>query len=175
MEDFKAGWFVIYTKPQHERKIAEQLEKIQVNPFLPVVKTLRTWSDRRKYVDLPLFPSYVFAKLENPENYFNSLEINGVLYYVRTGKQIAAVSETVINNLKLVTTQASCGIEVSSEYLQPGQHLYIKEGPFTGFYCEVIQHKGKQKILVRIELLKRSILIDIPFEYLMPLAPVHVN
>ncbi|HVW58575.1 MAG TPA: hypothetical protein VHC48_01020, partial [Puia sp.] len=58
-------------------------------------------------------------------------------------------------------------IEVSSEYLQPGSILYIKDGPFTGFSCEVIQYKGKQKILVRIELLQRNILLDIPVEYLM--------
>lgn len=167
MHDFKSGWFVIYTKPQHERKIAEQLEKMETRPFLPIVKKLRVWSDRRKYIDTPLFPSYIFVNLTDIETYFDSLGLKGVLYYVRDGQNIARVSESVINNLKLIVGNFTSEIEVSSEYLQPGSTLFIKEGPFTGFCCEVIQYKGKQKILVRIELLQRNILLDIPVEYLM--------
>ncbi len=167
MHDFKSGWFVIYTKPNHERRIAEQLEKMDTIPFLPTVKKLRVWSDRRKYIDMPLFPSYVFVNLTNVETYFDSLGLKGVFYYVRDGENIARVSESVINNLRMIVGNFTSEIEVSSEYLQPGSILFIKEGPFTGFSCEVIQYKGKQKILVRIELLQRNILLDIPVEYLM--------
>jgi len=175
MSCFKSGWFVIYTKPHHERKIADQLIKIDAEPFLPIVKRLRVWSDRRKYVDMPLFPSYVFVNLEDIETYFTSLDLKGVLYYVREGQHIARVSESVIKNLKLIVTNIESEVEVSSEYLQPGSTLFIKEGPFTGFNCEVIQYKGKQKILVRIELLQRNILLDIPVEYLMGVPEMSDN
>ena len=168
MSNFIAGWFVIYSKPRHEKKIAEQLGNMNVENFLPIVKSLRTWSDRRKYVDAPLFPSYIFVRLEDVQSYFSSLEVNGVLHYVRTGKQIATVEETIINNLKLLTCHSQKDIEVSSEYIKPGRNLFVKEGPFTGFSCEIIDYKGKQKILVRIELLQRNILVDMPVEYLMP-------
>jgi transcriptional antiterminator RfaH len=167
MDKFKTGWFVIYTKPRHEKKIAERLDSIKICNFLPTIKRLRTWSDRKKYVDAPLFPSYVFVRLEDIQSYFTSLEIDGVLHYVRIGKQISAVSETVINNLKLIIGNPPAGLEVSSDNIYPGKTLYVKEGPFTGFCCEVIQHKGKQKILVRVELLQRSILLDLPVEYLI--------
>jgi len=175
MDKFNPGWFVIYTKPRHEKKIVRQLEDIQISHYLPVVKKLRTWSDRKKYIDSPLFPSYVFVRLENMQNYFRSLEIDGVLHYLRTGKQIATVSENLINNLKMAVSQAPNDIEVSSEYICPGTILYIREGPFVGFCCEVIQHKGKQKILVRIELIQRNILLDLPAESLIPVAMVQNN
>ncbi len=168
MSNFIAGWFVIYTKPRHEKKIAEQLGNMNVENFLPIVKSLRTWSDRRKYVDAPLFPSYIFVRLEDLQGYFNSLEVNGVLHYVRTGKQIAAVEEAIISNLKLLVYNSQKDIEVSSGYIKPGRNLFIKEGPFTGFTCEIIDYKGKQKMLVRIELLQRNILVDMPVEHLMP-------
>lgn len=167
MEKFTAGWYVMYTRPRHEKKVVEQLENIKVDSYLPTIKTLRIWADRKKYIDLPLFPSYVFINLENDKSYYSSLEINGILHYVKAGKNIARISETIINNIKLINCNEEDNIEVSTEYLQPGQMLCIKEGPFTGFYCEVIQHRGKQKILVRIELLQRNILLDVPVEYLM--------
>ena len=173
MNTFKAGWFVIYTKPRHEKKVSEQLDRINICNFLPLVKKLRHWSDRVKYVDTPLFPSYLFVRLEDAQAYFNSMEMNGVLSYVRSGKQIAAVSETVINNLKLLIYNSPDSIEVCSEHIYVGEMLIIREGVFTGFCCEVVKYNGKQKALVRIGLLKRNILMDIPGEYLMPMCKLY--
>jgi transcription antitermination factor NusG len=175
MSTFKPGWFVIYTKPRHEFKVASQLENISINNFLPLVKRLRNWSDRRKYIDMPLFPSYIFVRLDQMQSYFRSLEIDGVLQFVKTGTQIANVSESVINNLKLIVSNSPDDVEVSSERIYPGKKLFISEGPFTGFCCEMIEHKGKQKMLVRIELLQRSILLDMPVEYLLPVSRVRSN
>lgn len=162
------GWFVIYTKPRHEKKIVKQLSNINVGHFLPMVKCLRRWSDRKKYIDVPLFPSYIFVKLTDIQSYFNTLDIDGVLYYLRSGKQIARVNETVINSLRLIVSNHIEPIEVSAEPFCPGAILLIKEGPFIGFCCEVVRHQGRQKMLVRIELLKRNILLDVPVEFLMP-------
>jgi transcription antitermination factor NusG len=169
MKTFKPGWYVLYTKPRHEKKVLTQLQHIEVGNFLPLAKTLRVWSDRKKYLLLPLFPSYIFVKLENLQSYFRSLELNGILYFVKTGKEIAQVNEAVIDRLKLVDTNCRDNVEVSPEYFLPGKNLFIEEGPFAGFCCEVVEHKGKQKILVRIELLQRSILLDISTRALMPL------
>jgi transcription antitermination factor NusG len=173
MDKFNAGWYVMYTKTRHEKRVVDQLEELQIQSFLPVVKTLRVWSDRKKYIDMPLFPSYVFVNLQDDKSYYDSLEITGILHYVRSGKTIARVRDSIIHNIKLIISQEDGNIEVSSEYLSPGKTVYIKEGPFTGFCCEVIEHKGKQKILVRIELLQRSILLDLPVEYLMPALSLH--
>lgn len=168
MQAFNAAWFVIYTRPRHEKKIAKELENSSICNFLPLVKRLRNWSDRKKYIDAPLFPSYIFVRLEDMQTYFRSLEIDGVLHYVKVGRQIASVSETIINNLKLLVSHSPNEVEVSSEYMCPGRSLIIREGPFTGFCCEVVEYKGRQKMLVRIELLQRNILVDIPVSCLMP-------
>lgn len=167
-------WFVIYTKPHHEKKVGQQLDKINIEHYLPLVKTLKNWSDRKKYIDAPLFPSYLFVKLPDTQSYFRSLEINGVLYYVRNGKQIAPISETIIANLKSFIPKTADEIEISFDNIQPGTILYIKDGPFVGCCCEVIRYHGKQKLLVRVELLKRNVLMNIPSEYLMSLQPATI-
>lgn len=166
MYPFKAGWRVIYTKPRHEKKVAEQLQKLEIGTFLPIIKDLRKWGDRNKYIDSPLFPSYIFVHLRNNQHYYKSLSIDGVLCYVRIGKEIAGISQATVDDIRLIVDNGK-EIEVSTESLQPGRRLLIKEGPFTGFSCEVIEHKGEHKIRVRIALLQRSILLKLPREYLM--------
>lgn len=172
MHTFKEGWCVVYTRPQHEQKVAHQLRMLGIEYFLPMVKSLRIWSDRRKYINAPLFPSYVFVKLENIQSYFSSLELKGILHYVRNGKQIASVPESIVLNLKLLLANSNEEILVSSEYILPGKRLFVSGGPFTGFECEMIRHNGKHKILVRIDLIHRNVIVDMPLESLMPASTV---
>lgn len=170
MKKFNSGWFVIYTRPQHEKKVAEQLSKAEIENFLPIIRSLRTWSDRRKYVSAPLFPSYIFVKPEDNLAYFRSLDINGVLYYVRNGKEIARIDESIILSIKNLVSNASGDITVSSEYFSAGEKLVICEGPFTGLNCEMIRYNGKQKILVRIDLIRRNVIADLPVQCVTPLS-----
>ena len=166
MKNFHAGWYLIYTKPRHEKKVYTRLVEINIDSFLPTKKVLRTWHDRKKYIDEPLFPSYVFIYLNDMQNYYDGMETEGALYYVRTGKEIARVNDTVINNIKLAAGQGN-DIEISDFRFRPGQKLVIREGALTGLSCELIQYNNKQRLLVRIDLLKRNILLTLPEEHLL--------
>lgn len=166
MSKFPEGWYVIYTRSRHEKKVHDRLGEMEIPSFLPTQKLLKQWNDRKKFVHEPLFPSYVFIYLKSVENYYKGMDIAGALYYVKAGKQIASVSETVINNIKLVTSQP-VDIEISESHFQPGQKLVINQGVMIGLSCEVIQFRNHQKLLVRVDLLKRNLLLTLPAEYLM--------
>src|SRR6185312_8293028 len=168
MTPFKIGWYVIYTKPQHEKKVAEYLNYAKVQCFLPTIRTLRIWASKKRYVSVPLFPSYIFVKLENMQHYFESLQIPGVLCFVKIGTQIATIKESIINKLQTIISNNFHDIEVSTRNFSEGTHLIINAGPFSGYNCEMIQYKGAKKMLVRIELLQRSIIVDLPSYYLSP-------
>jgi transcription antitermination factor NusG len=163
---FRIGWCLLYTKPRHEKKVHTRLTELKINAFLPTRKTLRTWHDRRKYIDEPLFPSYVFIYLNDMQNYLEGMDTEGALYYVRTGKEIAHVSDAVVNSLKIATNQGE-NVEVSDSFYQPGTKLVISQGALTGLTCEVVEHNDKLKLLVRVELLKRNILLTLPEDHLM--------
>lgn len=163
---FCSGWYLIYTKPHHERKVHGILTEQDIHSFLPTKKILRILRDRRKYVDVPLFPSYLFIYLEDIQSYYKGMDAEGALYYVRTGKEIARVSESVVNNIRLLVDKGK-EIEVSTDNFLPGQHLLIRQGPLTGLSCEMIQLSGRQKILVRVQLLQRNLLIALPPDQLM--------
>ncbi|WP_212004923.1 UpxY family transcription antiterminator [Chitinophaga sp. HK235] len=161
------GWYVVYTKPRHEKKVAGFLSALDIVNFLPTARMLRVWKDRKKYIDSPLFPSYLFIYLEDLETYYKVLSLEAVLYYVRTGKEVVKVKEDVIHSIRLVTQQVSdMDIEVSDDYFQPGKQLMIKDGILCGLICEVVEIKGQQKILVRVNMLQKNILVAVSSEYL---------
>ncbi|MCZ6550598.1 MAG: hypothetical protein O6926_04265, partial [candidate division NC10 bacterium] len=55
-------WYALYTRPRHEKAVAEHLARRQLEAFLPLREVLSRWKDRRKLVQLPLFPGYIFVR-----------------------------------------------------------------------------------------------------------------
>ncbi len=173
MSKFSTGWYIIYTRPRHEKKVHARLSEINITSFLPTRKVLRVWNDKKRYVDEPLFPSYLFIYLQDIQNYYDSIDLTGALYYVRVGREIARISETGINNIKLITKDQR-EIEVSKDHFQPGRKLAVKQGVLAGLSCEVIEVRSKQRLLVRIDLLQRNILITLPSDYLVDIETNHI-
>ncbi len=163
---FRQGWYAIYTRPRHERVLHEALSEKTLTSFLPTRKILHQWGSRRKYVDEPLFPSYVFVYLSDMQGYYTVHESKGFLYYVRTGKELARISDAVINNIKLVHGSAG-EVEITADSFVPGRRMVISQGPLTGLCGEVIENCGKRLILVRVDLLCRNLLVKMTEDYLM--------
>jgi transcriptional antiterminator RfaH len=166
MKVFNAGWYLIYTKPRHEKKVHAYLSERQINSFLPTAKKMRMWHDRKKIIDEPLFPSYLFIYLNEMQHYYDGLDAEGALYYVRTGKEIARVQDTVIDSIRVAIGSAK-EIEVSDQRFLPGRRLVIGKGALTGLSCEVVQYNGREKLLVRVDLLQRNILVTVPEDNLV--------
>lgn len=164
MNTFTQGWYLIYTRPQREKKVASYLFQNGINAYLPLVKTLRQWHDRKKYIEAPLFPSYVFVYLKDVQCYYTSLSCDGALYFVKTKTENVRVSEKIIQDIQLVVSNAK-DVEVSVEKLAAGQKVLVVEGPFAGLTCEVIEHKSRQKISVHVQCLQRNLLVQIPREF----------
>lgn len=93
------NWYVIYTKPKWEKKVAERLAEIGIECYCPLIIKIKQWSDRKKKVEMPLFNSYVFVKL--PDNERNSVfEIAGVVRYLFWLGKPAVVRDEEINIIK---------------------------------------------------------------------------
>jgi len=169
MSNFKEGWYLIYTRPRHEKKVHSRLSELKIHSFLPTRKVLRNWHDRKKFIDEPLFPSYVFIYLNDLQSYYDGIDADGSLYYVKNGKEIARVNEMVIKNIQLLVRESK-EMEVSEKRFLPGKKLVIQKGALTGLSCELIQFDNKEKLLVRVELLQRNIVLTLPQEYLAGIA-----
>ncbi|MCW3465954.1 UpxY family transcription antiterminator [Chitinophaga nivalis] len=157
---FASGWYVVYTGPRKEKKISDELFEKSITHYLPLIKTARQWHDRKKILYIPAFPSYIFVYLNKQTEYREVLDIEGVHCYVKIGKVPAIVKPAIIDQIRLVIN--SDNVIVSAAHFEVGEKLYIQEGPFTGLHCEMIKIEGKNKMLVRVNLLNRNILVDMP-------------
>lgn len=119
----------------------------------------------KKLIIEPLFPSYVFVQILNHKDFLAAQDTEGVVNYVRFGKVPAYVSEKVVNNIRLLV-HACEEIDVSSGSFDKGQQLLIQDGPLTGLSCEMVTYKGGSKALVRVDLLQRTLLVNVPSSHL---------
>ena len=160
MSFFKVGWYIVYTRPRHEKNLTKDLEHMGIETYLPMTNEKRKWQDRIKVIECPLFPSYVFVKLESYIQFYNSCKARGFVSYLKLGKHLASVRDSVIENIELALNEID-NFEVSTELFPLGKKVTITQGTFSGIGCEIVNHRGRNKVLVRIDLLNRCILINL--------------
>jgi transcription antitermination factor NusG len=166
MNYFNSGWYVVYTRPKQERKVAKYLEQKKIHHYLPTISKVSHWHDRKKLITTPLFPSYIFVMLKQMKEYYDVMNENsGFLYYVKSGGTNARVDEKIIEGIRLILDN-TVNVECSTDYIQPGRDIVIRYGPFKGLNCQVIEHNNQQKVLVTVHLLNRYVVATLPVEYL---------
>ncbi len=140
-------WFVIYTKPKSERKVAERLEKIGLEAFCPLQDEVRQWSDRKVKRKTPLFKSYVFVKIE-PKKRSLVFEVPGVVKYLYWLGKPAIVKDHEIETIKnWMQREDLGGIAISN--LTPGQEITLKNGSLKGQKA-VVSEVGKKELVLQL-------------------------
>ena len=95
----KKNWYAIYTKPRWEKKLAARLDEKGIENYLPLVKTLKIWSDRKKWVQEPLFKSYLFVRVDMKE-YIPALQTLGAVKYVSFENKAVSIPPLQIEAVK---------------------------------------------------------------------------
>lgn len=157
-------WYVLFTKPRAEKQVYEQLIQLGVEAFLPFYSTLRQWSDRKKKVELPLFPSYIFVCIY-PNEYLAVLQIKGSVKYVCFEGVPAKVSQQVIDNLKILISGRP-QMEISSRKFHTGQKVKLAFGLLKNLIGEIVHCGRAKRLLIRIEGIEQNLLVKIPANYL---------
>ncbi|WP_075342500.1 UpxY family transcription antiterminator [Tenacibaculum agarivorans] len=160
---FVKGWHVLYVRSCYERKVKDLLEEISIESFLPQVKTIKQWSDRKKVILKPLFPSYVFVNINSFLEFHKALSVYGACAYIRFGEEYARVTEKEINDIKLIVGDNDISdIETNVKLPKVGEVKKITHGPLNGLNCEIIKVNNHNKIMVRIDSLRQNIVATIP-------------
>jgi len=139
---------------------------MSIEAFLPTTKTTRQWSDRKKKISKPLFPSYVFVNIKSNLELHNTLLVEGNCGFIRFGSEYAIVTESEINKIKLLTSiENITNIEVTHILPKKGDIKKISYGALTGLECEVLEVSNSKKIIVQINSLKQAITATVPLHY----------
>lgn len=156
--DLNKKWYVFYTYPKCEKKIHSWLLENNFESLLPLVWVNRKWSDRIKRLNLPMFPNYIFVKIEY-DDIFKVLKNDKVIYCLKYNKTYAYIREEVIDKIKLFSESDVC-LKICTE-LNEGDLVIVMKGPLTGMEGTLVKQSKDLYFCVRIELLSRSILVNI--------------
>jgi len=140
-------WYVVYTRPRWEKKVARLLDEKGVEAYCPLNKVYRQWSDRRKLVQEPLFKGYVFVHLED-EHKWDVKKIDGILNFVYWNGKPAVVRDEEIETIKKFLSEFS-DVEVEDLKLAVRTPVRIKRGilmNYQGIVVEVMGNKARVKI-----------------------------
>ncbi len=159
-------WFAVYTRSRAEKRALKELKEQGIEVYLPLQRKLRQWSDRRKWVEEPLIRCYIFVKIDN-RDYYNVLNTQGVVCFITFEGKAVPVPENQIDILrKVVATETD--VEVTADKFEPGDSVRIVSGPMIGLEGELVDYRGKRRVMIRIETIGQQLIVSIPAGFLEP-------
>lgn len=165
-------WHALYVRSRSEKKVLAQLEEMGIEAYLPLVTTVRQWSDRRKKVEEPLFKSYVFVR-SNAKEYLPILNVYGVMRFVTFEREAVVVPDNQILAIKKFVEEYERGEEYkikNDEDLKVGQKVRIITGSMKGLVGRIQTIHNKRHLLVYIEAVGQYLPVQIPRAKVEPLS-----
>lgn len=160
-EKIKIHWYAIYVRSRHESVAYGQLQHKGVESYLPVIKRIRQWKDRKKFVEFPLFPGYLFVRVNpRPSEFVNVLRARGVVSLVcgALGAPLP-VPDLEIDSLRIMVENGS-GLDIYPS-LQEGLRVHVVRGPLAGTVGVIVGKEDGYLLAVNINILGRSIAVKI--------------
>jgi transcription antitermination factor NusG len=161
------NWYALYTCPRHEKCVAHQIEQRSISCFLPVYRSVRRWKDRRKELELALFPGYVFVQLELKDR-FRVLQLPSAVRLVSFNGQPAVLPEAEIEELR---QRLSRGGRVEPHpYLRVGRRVRVRAGPMQGLEGIIVRRKDRCRVVFSLDLIMRSVAVEVDETDVEPMA-----
>lgn len=152
-------WFALYTKPKSEFKAESLLYSLGIKCYLPVISSVKQWSDRKKKITEPVIRGYIFILADEKER-LTALQQPMIIRCVSDHGKPARIPDWQIENLKIIL---DCKSAISVfEGIIPGRKIEILEGPFTGLRGKIVYTDNIKMIAVSIDLLNRSVITHLP-------------
>jgi transcription antitermination factor NusG len=152
-------WFAVLTRYRFEKTVAAQLERKSCGVCLPMLTEYRSWSDREKRVSIPLFPGYVFVRIDESRNTRQAvLQTHGLIGFVSFGGIVAAIPAKQIEDMQLLLREKGCLFPHA--YAVAGQRVRIRGGCLQGVEGLLVENE-KGKLVISIEMIRRSLVVEV--------------
>lgn len=157
-------WFALRTRSRHEKMVRDRLEGNGFEPFLPLVKTLRRWSDRKMRTEVPLFSCYCFGRFPLRAR-LDILNIPGIVNIVGiVGPQ--PIPQEEMDALKIVaSSQRDCD---SHNYLAEGTWVKVVRGPLAGIRGQLVRKAKQDCVVIHVRLLHQAVAVHIDVSEVTP-------
>ena len=156
-------WFALRVRSNCEKRVAAAVHQKGYEEFLPLYQCRQRWSDRFKSVELPLFPGYVFCRID-ARCRLPILTIPGALHFVGIGKVPAVIEDREIAAIRNVVRS---GLQAAPwAYLNVGKVVHFDSGPLAGLEGILIESSKPCRVVVSVKLLKRSVAVEIEHDWI---------
>jgi len=168
-EQLNTQWYAVYVRSRSEKKVYRQLQEQAVTAFLPMLETVRQWSDRKKRVSEPLFRGYVFVCIDYHREHVTVLDTDGVVKFIGIGRHPSMIAERDIEWLqRLVHEPGAVRRTVAS--IPPGRSVKVLAGPFKDFEGVVVKEGRDHCLVVYFDSIMQGVEITITPDLLAPVA-----
>jgi transcription antitermination factor NusG len=158
-------WYAVYTRAQHEKRVAQLLAQRSVENFLPVYETVHRWKDRKVSLQMPLFPGYLFVRIALIDR-LRVLQVPSVVRLVGFNGGPTALADEEVEGLRRALAE---GVRAEPHpYLRVGRLVRITAGPLAGREGILKRWKGDLRVVLSTDLIQRSILVDVDARCVVP-------
>jgi transcription antitermination factor NusG len=155
-------WYACYTRARHEKRVQALLEERGFEVYLPLFDRVSQWKDRRKSVQWPLFPSYVFVRFDSRELH-QVLAVPGVSWVVKSNGRLAPVSGDELDNVRrFLGALSTAGLEPERRpFLAEGDWVEVLDGALKGVRGVVVESRGRMRVLIGLQVIGQGLEVDI--------------
>ncbi len=159
-EGSQPTWYAIQTRSRHEKLVNHHLQMRGMSSYLPTITKTHLWSDRRKKVELPLFPGYLFIQLIPCNEWrVKVLRTPGVVRFVGCAPEGSAIPEEQIASVRtIVDRNMTC---VSHPFLEVGQRVRVRGGALDGVEGIFLRRNSDHVLVISVGAIQRSLAVSI--------------
>lgn len=157
-------WYVAYTKSRAEKEVERRLADKKISSFLPMVKRLKQWSDRKKWIEEPLFKSYIFVNANQLE-YYKAITTTGIVKFITCNGKPVKMRQSEIEIIKKAISVDN-EAEFVNEKFNIDDRVIVVKGALEGESGVLVEFRSRHRVAVYIDTLDISLLVNIPLHYL---------
>jgi transcriptional antiterminator NusG len=151
-------WYAIWTRSRHEKHVRDQLAQKHVDVFLPTIAKWSRWKDRKKKIEWPLFPGYVFARFD-AANRLPILKCDGVVSIIGTDGHPSVIPELEIEGIRtLVDSELSYD---PCPLIKEGMMVQVKSGPLKGVVGRLVRKGAHARLVLSVDLIGQAVSVEV--------------
>jgi transcription antitermination factor NusG len=153
-------WYVVHTRSNFEKRVHGELVSKGLEAYLPAVREVHQWKDRKKLVELPVFPGYLFARFrDTDENRLTVLRSSGAVRLLGPNGSLEPVPEAEVDSVRrLVDSGTPFSLH---PFLREGARVRVKGGPLEGVEGILVAVKNQARLVISVQMLAQSVAVEI--------------
>ncbi len=151
-------WFALWTRSRHEKQVRDQLVKKSVEVFLPTIGKWSHWKDRKKKIDWPLFPGYVFARFV-PDERIGVIKVDGVVQIISNNGVPSSIPDEEIESIRTLVESELAFDPVP--LIKEGAMVKVTHGPLRGVVGRLVRKGAHARLVLSVDLIGQAVSVEV--------------